>query len=76
MKTVPKHIAKKIYRMGQLMCQLTSLNAEVEEWASKNGIDYMRDLTEGNRYDDGYAVCREEEFIQTLERAINGMTGE
>lgn len=71
MKTVPKHIVKKIYRMGQLMDQIVKLNMEVEDWAEKNGAIDGFGLSEENRDDRGYAIWREDEFIRAIESAIN-----
>jgi hypothetical protein len=72
MRTVPKHITKKIERMERLMDQLVALNIEVEEWVEKNtGVASAFDLAEDNRDDRGYAYWIDSRFIADVERLLN-----
>ena len=72
MKTVPKYITKKIYRVGQLMDQIVRLNLEIEEWIEQNaGVKDGFDFSEDNRDDRGYAYWREGDFIAKVERRLN-----
>lgn len=77
MKTVPKHITKKIERMERLMDQLVALNIEVEEWVEEHaGVPNAFELTEDNRDDRGYSLWRPEEFIAKVEDLLNEGTVE
>lgn len=77
MRTVPKHITKKIVRMERLMDQLVALNIEVEEWVEKNtGVPNAFELSQDNRDDRGYSLWRPGDFIAKVEDLLNEGTVE
>lgn len=72
MKTVPKYITKKIYRVGQLMNQIVDLNLEIEEWIEQNaGVKDAFDFEMDNHDNRGYAYWLESDFIAKVERRLN-----
>ncbi len=72
MKSVPKYITKKIYRVGQLMNQIVDLNLEIEEWIEQNaGVKDAFDFEMDNHDNRGYAYWLESDFIAKVERRLN-----